>query len=307
MDIKKIIKSQKVRHQIMRLGRFLPDRIMLPLQYKLLLHRWPDIDEPKRFTEWIQYYKIHYRNPIMLDCVDKYTVRDQIKNRIGDEYLVNLLQVCKDASEIDFKSLPDKFVIKTTSGGNGDNVLIVRNKAVLDTEKIIKEVNEWLHKDYSDTSREWAYAKASHNPLVLVEEYIENSPTSLDDYKFYCFNGKFRFLSIDKDRYFNHTRAYFDDKLEFMPEIKGNYRKLDIAPDLPGNIKNMVQIAEQLAEGFPFVRVDLYNVKGKIYFGELTFYPASGFSPYTPDSFDYELGKFFPDKNAAIWSQFEQK
>ena len=304
MDIKRIVKSQKLRHRLMRLGSFLPDRIMLPLQYRVLLKRWPNLKDPKRFTEWIQYYKMHYHNPLMLECVDKYTVRNYVQEIIGSEYLINLYCCCKDASELDFKSLPQKFVIKTTSGGNGDNVLIVKDKSNLRISETISKVNSWLRKNYSNTSREWAYSRAANNPLILVEEYIENTPTSLDDYKFYCYNGKFKFLDLHKDRYYNHTRALFNEQLGFIEEVKGNYTTSIEAPSLSENIKEMIIIAEKLAKPFPFVRVDLYNVKGKIYFGELTFYPASGFSPYSPDSFDYELGKYFPDKNDEIWTKY---
>ncbi|MDE5975480.1 MAG: carbonic anhydrase, partial [Muribaculaceae bacterium] len=178
------------------------------------------------------------------------------------------------------------------------------DKSKLNIPETINKVNGWLKKNYSNTSREWAYSKAAENPMIIVEDYIENSPTSLDDYKIYCYNGKFRFLDLHKDRYYNHTRSLFNEQLEFIPDVKGNYATSSSAPSLPENIQEMITIAEKLAKPFPFVRVDLYNIKGKIYFGELTFYPASGFSPYTPDSFDYELGKFFPDKNDQIWTNY---
>lgn len=272
---------------------WLPDRIMLSLQYYILMHRWPDLKNPKRFTEWIQYYKMHYRNPDMLRCVDKYEVRSYVEEKGCGEYLNELYQICDDASEIDFEKLPQKFVIKTTNGGNGDNVLVVKDKNSLDINATINKVNSWLKKNYSNTSREWAYSGASSNPRIIVEKFLENSATSLDDFKFYCYNGKYRFLSIDKDRYGNHTRAYFNSDMEFLPEVTGNYNRVNEAPKLPDNISQMVETAEHFAKDFPFVRVDLYNVQGKIIFGELTFYPASGYSPYNPDDFDFELGKYF--------------
>ena len=275
---------------------WLPDSIMLRLQYFLLLHRWPDLKNPKRFTEWIQLYKMKYRNPDMLKCVDKYSVREYIGNHIGSKYLVNLYQVCENANEIDFNLLPQRFVIKSTSGGNGDNVIVVKDKNTIDISYIISKVNSWRAKDYSKTSREWAYTEAVAHPRIIVEEYLENTSTSLDDYKFFCFEGKFRYLSIDKDRYANHTRAFYDQDLKFLPEVIGTaYQIVEKAPELPSNINEMIHIAESLASRFPFVRVDLYNINGKIYFGELTFYPASGYSRYVPDSFDMRLGSFFPD------------
>lgn len=301
MNIKNIIRSQRVRHLLMKSCAWLPDRIMLPLQYYMLLHRWPDLKHPKRFTEWIQYYKMHYRNPDMLRCVDKYAVRSYVEEKGCSRYLNELYQVCEDATEIDFDKLPQKFVIKTTNGGGGDNVLVVKDKDSLDIGATIQKVNSWLKKNYSNTSREWAYSGSTANPRIIVEKYLENSGTSLDDFKFYCYEGKYRFLSIDKNRFGNHKRAYFDENMQFMPEVTGNYSRLNEAPELPENIQEMVDAAEHFAKDFPFVRVDLYNVQGKVIFGELTFYPASGYSPYSPDDFDFELGKYFKDCKIENW------
>lgn len=298
MNIKHIIKSQKLRHRLMRLGKFLPDSLMISLQYKILLGRWPNLKNPKRFTEWIQWYKIHYRDPKMLRCVDKYEVRGYIEEKGYGKYLNELYQICDVAEEIDFYKLPQKFVIKTTSGGNGDNVLIVKDKSKLNIKETIETVNSWLFKNYSDTSREWAYSEAAKNPKIIVERFLENGESGLDDYKFYCFNGKHRFLSIDKDRYGNHTRAYFNENGEFLSEVTGNYNRVKETPNLPDNISELIETAEKLATDFPFVRVDLYNVNNKVIFGELTFYPASGYSPYHPDHFDLELGAYF--KNCKI-------
>lgn len=295
MNIKSIVRSQKIRRAIIRSLSWLPDNIMLSLQYYVLLLRWPNLKNPKRFTEWIQYYKMNYRNPIMLRCVDKYEVRKYVEEKGCAKLLNELYQVCDNASQIDFEKLPERFVIKTTNGGGGDNVIVVKDKNTLDIPATIHTVNSWLNKNYPKTSREWAYTAAASNPRIIVERYLENTASSLDDFKFYCFNGKYRFLSIDKDRFGNHTRAYFNSELNFMPEVTGNYDRVNDPPNLPANIQEMVVAAEKFAMDFPFVRVDLYNVKGKIIFGELTFYPASGYSPYKPDSFDYELGKYFKD------------
>lgn len=293
MSIKNLIKSQRIRHHIMRLFKWLPDSIMIKIQYYVLLRRWPNLKNPKRFTEWIQWYKIHYRNPEMLRCVDKFEVRGYVEEKGYGEYLNDLYQICGKGEEIDFDHLPNQFVIKTTSGGNGDNVIVVHNKKELNIIETIIKVNSWLRKDYSDTSREWAYSAAANNPRIIIEKYLENESGSLDDYKFYCFHGKFRYLSIDKDRYGNHTRAYFDEQGKFLSKVTGNYNPVKEPPKLPDNFTQMINLAEQFAIDFPFVRVDLYNVKGQIFFGELTFYPASGYSPYNPDEFDIELGKFF--------------
>lgn len=296
MDVKKIIKSQKCRHFILNCLFWIPDRIMLCLQYYLLLHRWPDMKHPKRFTEKIQCYKAFYRNPKMLNCVDKYKVRKYVIEKLGTDCYLNILyQVCNSAENIDFNSLPNQFVIKTTDGGNGDNVLICRDKQELDIASITNKINSWRNKKYYSISREWAYEGAKDSKII-VEKFLEspeNIDGSIDDYKFLCFDGKFRFLWVDKNRYSNHRRGFWDETLHFLQGIKSDHPTFDIAPNLPDNIHEMITVAEQLAKGFPFARVDLYNIQGKIIFGEITFYPWSGYVQFAPDSFDYDLGKYF--------------
>ncbi|MBD5321607.1 MAG: carbonic anhydrase [Bacteroides sp.] len=306
MEIKKIIKSQGTRHAIMRLGRFLPDRIMLALQYRLLLHRWPRLKAPQRFNEWIQVYKMSYRNPDMLRCVDKYDVRQYVADKIGHKHLTALYQVVDNAHDIDFKSLPEKFVIKSTSGGNGDNVMIVRDRDALDIPAVTEKINGWLKKNYSDTSREWAYRSAARHPRIIVEEYIDHLPEKgLDDYKFFCFNGKCKFFKVDFNRYTNHQANYYTPDGQLLNVIEGNFTNdpaHSIAPS--AEISEMVILAEKLSADFPFVRVDLYNNDNRIIFGEMTFYPASGYTRFIPDDFDYEAGKYFPGLNDAIWTKY---
>lgn len=301
MNIKKIIKSQRVRHLLMRSCAWLPDKLMLSLQYYILLHRWPDLTHPKRFTEWIQYYKMKYRNPDMLRCVDKYDVRGYVEEKGCGEYLNELYQVCDNASEIDFEKLPQKFVIKTTNGGSGDNVMVVTDKDSLDTDAAIIKVNSWLKKNYSNTSREWAYSGASSHPRIIVEKYLENpsednlSANSLIDYKFFCFNGRVEFFKLDYDRYTRHSANYYDRNASLLDVTEGTFPQKEKTPPLPANISQMIEIAEKLAKEYPFVRIDLYNVGEKILFGEFTFYPGSGYFAFNPDKFDIEFSKYFKD------------
>ena len=296
MNIKKLIKNQFFRHRLLRLFSWIPDRVMLSLQYYLILHRWPNMKQAKRFTEKIQCYKAFYRNSKMLNCVDKYKVRKYVEEKLGTtKYLNTLYQVCDRADDIDFDSLPNQFVIKTTDGGNGDNVLICRNKFTLDIASTIQKINSWRNKKYYSVSREWAYVGAKQSK-VIIEKYLEspeNADDSIDDYKFLCYNGKFRFLWVDKNRYSNHCRGFWNENLCFLENVKSDHPTFKKAPDLPGNIREMIDVAERLSEDFPFARVDMYNIQGQILFGEITFYPWSGYVQYYPDSFDYELGKYF--------------
>lgn len=209
--------------------------------------------------------------------------------------LNKLYQICNSAEEINFDKLPEKFVIKTTDGGNGDNVMIVRSKKELNVDLTIKAINSWQNKKYYLLSREWAYIGAK-NSRIIIEELLEDPDSnsgSVDDYKFLCFGGKFKYLWIDNGRFYNHRRGFWDKELNFMPNVVSEHPTFDIPPQLPDNIHKMVEIAEFLATEFPFVRVDLYNIQGKIIFGEMTFYPWSGNVRFTPDEFDFTLGKEF--------------
>lgn len=273
----------------------MPDCIMLPLQYGIILKRWPNLKKPVRFTEWINWYKMTIREPLMSQCVDKYNVREYVSSTIGSKYLVELIQVVNDAREINFESLPDKFVIKTTDGGNGDNVYICRDISKINISETIGTINSWKDKKYFSVSREWAYVGAKESKII-VEELLEddsNADESIDDYKFLCYNGRFRYLWVDKNRYSNHRRGFWDENLNFLNNVKSDHPTFDKAPKLPDNISEMISIAEKLSNPFIFARVDLYNIKGRIIFGEITFYPWSGYIQFTPDEFDFQLGQFF--------------
>lgn len=299
MNIKSIIKSQKIRHFLMKSCSWMPDPLMLSIQYYLISHRWPNLRSPERFTEKIQYYKMNYRNPLMLQCVDKYAVREYVKNKMGNDNILNrLYQVCNSADEIDFSSLPDQFVVKTTDGGNGDNVLIVRNKNKLNIPEAIRRINSWRNKKYYVVSREWAYIGAKKSQII-VEKYLEeknSSDATLKDYKFFCFSGQPYVCQIISDRFSNEHIDFYDmnwNRMEGFVGLNANATNSLIKLPKPKNFETMIEVSKVLSEDFPFVRVDLYNIDGDIYFGELTFYPASGYGSFRPDSFDFELGKLF--------------
>lgn len=293
---KKIISSQKMRFAILRMLKFVPDKAMIKLQYRIKLKRKLNLKDPKRYTEKIQWYKLYYRNPVMMECVDKYGVRRYIEKKGLGNILNQLYQVVDRPEEINFDQLPDKFVIKTTNG-SGTNIL-VKNKKTLNIAETKKKLNDFLNMAEASAGREWAYGGSSKK--IIVEELLEdnsNKDKGISDYKFLCFNGKPVYVVYDKDRFSDHKRNFYD--------VNWNYVKVDSdcpcfedSVKKPENYEKMVEIASVLSRDFPAVRVDLYNIEGKIYFGELTFYPWSGYVQYTPDSFDFELGKYFvlPEK-----------
>lgn len=298
MNYKKIIKSQKLRFFILKTFSFISDEIMLKIQYFIKLDRPLNLSNPQRFTEKIQHYKLFYRNKDMLRCVDKYLVRSFLKERGLDRYLNMLYCVCDDASEIDFSLLPEKFVVKTSDGTGGENIFICRNKSKLDISSTVSRINGWKNRQINTMTREWAY-EGARDSKIIIERYLEDScskDNSINDYKFFCFNGKIDCLCVDINRYSNHKRSFYDIDWNDL-KIDSDKSCSDIKLDKPSNFDEMVKLARLLSKDFPFVRVDLYNIEGVIYFGEMTFYPWSGYVKFSPDIFDFKLGKNFIVKN----------
>lgn len=294
MNYKKFIKSQRVRFLILKGLSFIPDKTMLQWQYRIKLGRKLNWKKPRRFTEFLQIYKAKYRNPIMFKCVDKFAVREYITDKGCSSILNNLLGVYEDARQINFENLPDKFIIKTTNGGGGENVLICKDKNKLNKEEIKVKLNGWLKLKTINAGREWAYNGITE-PKIIIEELLEddsNPGGSIDDYKIVCFNGEPKIVIFDCDRYIGHKRNFYDPQWNLLNVSSDCPNKnVEIAP--PQNLDKMLSIAKILSKDFPFVRVDFYNIKGKIYFGELTFYPWSGYVQFTPDDFDFKLGRYF--------------
>lgn len=294
MDYKKIFKSPKSRKMVLDALRFIPDSTMLSAQYRIKLGRKLNLSKPERFTEKIQWYKMYYRNPIMHQCVDKYLVRDYVRKKGLEYVLVPLIAHYNSINEVLWDQLPDQFVMKTTHGGGGLNVLVCNNKPEIDFDEVKQKLSFNNRPVASNTlGREWAYYGLM--PGLVVEELLmndENPVAGINDYKIFCYNGKPKYIVVDVDRYIGHKRNFYDTEWNNL-SITSDCPAADRELPKPKNFIEMLNIASKLSEDFPFVRVDLYNIEGKIYFGELTFYPWSGYVQYEPDTFDYELGKEF--------------
>ena len=294
MDYKKIFRGKRLRQNILRFLSFVPDRTMVRLQYRIKFGRWPDLRNPKRFTEKLLLYKIDYHNPLMPVCSDKYAVREFLENKGLGNLLPELYGVFDRADDIPFESLPDKFVIKTNDGGGGDNIVICRDKRSLDIPSVVRRVNSWLGKKNANPGREWAYSLIPKS-VVIVEELLENPDDpegGIEDYKFFCFDGKPFCLQYDRGRQGDHRRNFYDMDWTDM-HIKSIKPGLDSTVPVPEGFDEMKRVAAALSKGFPHVRVDLYSVGGKVYFGEMTFYTAAGYTWFDPDSFDTVLGDQF--------------
>ena len=296
INYKSIISNQETRFKILKCLSWVPDRWMLPLQYKIKLGRWPDLKHPKRWTEKLQLYKMFYRNPILHVCVDKYRVREYIKNKGLSGLLVELYGVWGNANDIDFDLMPKSFILKTTDGGGGETVLLVKDKDKENIDLLRSKLNSWLGRKNINAGREWAYTGIKKSQIIAEQLLInKNNPDAgIEDFKILCFNGNPKYIIVDKDRYIDHKRNFYTTDWE-RKYVTTDHEQFEDSYPKPENLDKMLEIAKVLSKDFPFVRVDLYNVEGKIYFGELTYYPWTGYVQFTPDEFDFELGDYFTE------------
>lgn len=296
MNYKKIVRSQNLRFSILKFLKFLPDSIMVRIQYWIKIGKILNLNNPQTFTEKLQWYKIYYKNPLMTICVDKYDVREYIENKGLGNILNECYGVYDYPEDIDFDKLPNKFVVKTTDGSGGQNVFICKDKDDLCIPDLITILNSWKDRKSINAGREWAYINMKSSRF-LVEKYLESDADigGLIDYKFFCFNGKVEFLYVIADRDLGdkcglgvYTRDF--KKMEiYRQDEKPLLRKIT----RPENFDEMVLLSESLSKEFPHVRIDLYNVHDKILFGEFTFYDGSGYMKFNPTIFDREIGELF--------------
>ena len=244
-----------------------------------------DWEHPQTFNEKIQWLKLYNRHPIQTICANKYKVRDFVASRVGPEILIPLLAVYKNANEIDFDKLPSKFVLKANHG-SGMNI-ICKDKEKLNQQNARNMLNKWLKDDYSRYGCEWVYKNIPRR--IVCEQFIGEDNSDLPDYKFYCFSGKPEFCEVDLGRYSNHTQAFYSLSWEKLPFRRGSPSYQKPVPK-PIALEQMIEIAKKLSTGFKFVRIDLYNIQGKIYFGEMTFYPADGVGKFVPQEYELIFG-----------------
>ncbi len=273
-------------------NRNMPDEKYLKIKYYLSLGKKLDLENPQTFNEKLQWIKLFDRNPLYTQLVDKYLARDYIKEKLGEEYLIPLLGVWDDPDDIDFDALPEQFVLKCNHN-SGLGMCICKDKTKLDLEKVRSELKKGLNQDYYITGREWPYKDVPRK--VIAEKYMtDESGYELKDYKFFCFDGEVKMLFVAKDREVEGAETkfdFFDADFNHLPFTNGHpnsqppYFK-------PENFEEMKAVAAKLSKGIPEVRVDLYNINGKIYFGEMTFFHWSGFVKYEPEEWDYKIGSY---------------
>lgn len=266
-----------------------PDSWYLKEKYKDCMKRKLDLEHPRTFNEKLQWLKIYNRNPKYTMMVDKYLVREYIASKIGEEYLIPLVGgPWKKAEDIDFDQLPDKFVLKCNH--DSASVVICKDKRTLNRGNIITFLNSCLKKNHYYFGREWPYKNVK--PLIIAEQYISNDGCSeLNDYKLMCFDGEVKCSFVCSERFSGNLKVtFFDNEWNVMPFLR-SHPKSSVEIPKPKLYNRMVELAEVLAKDIPFIRVDFYEVNGKIYFGELTFFPGSGFEAFQPEEWDYKLGE----------------
>ena len=279
-----------------RLGlyRFISDRKFLEKMFYCKMERKLNLDDPKTFNEKIQWLKLYDRRPEYTIMVDKYAVKKYVADKIGEEYIIPTLGVWDSFNEIDFDNLPNQFVLKCTHDSGG--LIICKDKAQLDKKEARKKITKSLERDYYLAGREWPYKNVP--PRIIAEKYMEDAKVrELRDYKIYTFNGKAKFCMINTDRGTDTRADYFDESYNWL-DFTWGYPHADVKPEKPANYEKMFELAEKLAKGTATLRVDFYEVNGQIYFGELTFFDASGFDKIIPESYDLKFGSWIklPDK-----------
>lgn len=277
---------------LLRRMKWLPDGLFLRLRFLFEQRAVLHLSKPRTFQEKIQWLKLNRRKPEYTTMVDKYAVKDFVAQKIGAEYIIPTLGVWDSFDQIDFDSLPDKFVLKTTHGGGNGGVVICRGKASFDYDNARAKLTASLSGDIYANLREWPYKNVPRR--IIAEQFIEETgKEDLTDYKFYCFNGVPRYIQVIQDRNSHETIDFYDTdwtKQEFYG-LNPVAKPASHTMPLPDSLPTMLDIARKLSVGTEFLRVDLYTVGSKVYFGELTFFPASGFGTFTPEKWNLTLGE----------------
>lgn len=248
----------------------------------------PDLKSPRTFNEKLQWLKLHDRNPLYTKLVDKAEVKPWVAERIGWEHVVPTLGVWDSFDDIDFGALPGRFVLKCTHDSGG--LAICRDRATFDMDAARKKIERSLSRNYFWGGREWPYKNVK--PRVLAEEYLDAGTSGMTDYKLMCFEGRARCAFTCTGRAEDDLRVdFFDLDWNHLPFTR-HYPNADVPPSAPAHLKEMVELSERLADSIPFVRVDFYEVAGELYFGEMTFYPGSGFEEFDPEEWDERLGSW---------------
>jgi len=265
------------------------DTLYIKLKWKLSMDYPLNLDNPTTFSEKLQWLKLHDHNPDYIKMVDKVEAKKYVASIIGEEFIIPTIGVYNTVEEINFDELPNQFVLKCTHDSNG--MVICKDKKTFDIDRAKEKLKKGLGQSYYCLNREWPYKNVK--PRIIAEQFMseDEQKAELKDYKWFCFNGEPEYLFIATDRFTNGEQTkfdFYDSSFNHLPIING-HPNASVEIKKPESFEHMKEIAARLSQNIPHVRVDLYDIKGKIYFGELTFYHWSGFMPFDPHEWDVKI------------------
>ncbi len=265
-----------------------PDKEFLEKVFPARLGYDLNLSDPLTFNEKLQWLKLYDRKDEYTQYVDKCAAKEIVANKIGAQYIIPTLEVWDAPEKIQFQQLPSQFVLKCNHN-SGTGLYICKNKDELDQEKVLRELKRGMQEDYYLTGREWPYKNVKRR--ILAEQYmVDESGTELKDYKIFCFHGRPEYIQVDFGRFTKHERNLYSTKWEYMGFASLYPTNKEHVIPRPVCLEKMLEIAEELSKNVPFMRVDLYVIGDKIYFGEMTLYHGSGFEPFQPVEWDRRLG-----------------
>lgn len=287
----RLLKSDKnalAASLLMKAGFLLSDELYLKALFKLKVGYNLDLNNPKTFNEKLQWLKLHFHRPEFHQMVDKEMAKVIVSKAIGEEYVIPTLGVWNRIEDIDWDSLPNQFVLKTTHGGGGAGVVICKDKTVFEKKEAISVLSRSYKQDIYKNLREWPYKGLKKK--IIGEKYLqEKNLPFLHDYKVMCFNGKARLIEFHEGRYTSrHTQDFYDVNWNLTSITQGSYGvNKSIPSEKPALLEDMISLSEKLANGLPHIRVDWYIINNHLYFSELTFFDGSGLCPF--DKYDDDL------------------
>lgn len=269
------------------------DETYLKWLYRLKIGERLDLKNPQSYTAKLQWMKLYNRNPLLCRYIDKFEVKKEVERLIGPEHVIPTFGVWENAKDIDFEALPEQFVLKCTH--DSKSVILCRDKHSFNQDLAREKLQKALSQNAYTPMREWAYKNVQ--PRIIAEELINDpsQPGGLNDYKFFCFDGQVKALYVATGRVQGHVCFdFFDRDFHHLPAFNEFHPHASTPIPKPANYEEMVKLAQQLSQGFPHVRIDLYSIGGQqVLFSEYTFYHAGGLSEFVPREWDYKFGEWF--------------
>lgn len=292
--VKFLMCPAKVCNFFIKRSRFLykliGEKRSVEILYKAVTGKKLNLDNPLTFNEKLQWLKVNNHNPLFSTMVDKYAVKQFVVEKIGEEYVVPTIGVWKSFDDINFDALPQQFVLKCTHDSGG--LIICKDKNLLDLAEAKKKIGRCLKRNFYYSWYEFPYKNVK--PRIIAEQYLAGADGDVVDYKVHCFNGKARFVLTCSER-FSETglkEDFYDLSWNRMPVARPDHPNSEKGTPKPKTFAKMIDFAESFAKGIPFLRVDFYEVDAKLYFGEFTFFPASGLNAFVPKSWDETFGSW---------------